>query len=1173
MVICQGQLDAVVPLENASMPGRVVVQWDKDDCADMGIVKVDLLGLGMMAAIQDALVLVNGEAPTTINAETAERAENSWLEQSFEKASSAISASSALNRRVVDLAHLPQDDPAVYRMLTEADTIGVFQVESRAQMATLPRLKPVCFYDIVVQVAIIRPGPIVGQMVHPYLNRRAGREPVRYPHPSLEPILARTLGVPLFQEQLLRIAMVAAGFTGGQAEELRRAMGFKRSERRMKQIEVQLRDGMTRRGITGDAAEQIITSIASFALYGFPESHAASFALLAYASAYLKVHYPAAFYTALLNNQPMGFYHASTLVKDAQRRGVRFHPIDVQVSVWDCTIEADGAIRLGLRYVSGLREQIGQAIASSPQPPASSPDTTGVINKYCVSCHSERLRTGGVVLQGADAANVAANAELWERVLAKLRAGSMPPAGSPRPEAATYEAVASGLEAALDRAWAAHPNPGRINAVHRLNRTEYKNAIRDLFALDVDVATLLPGDETADGSFDNFADVLTISTAHLERYLSVARQVTRQAVGLPPASPGLQRFEIPLHVVQDDRQSEDLPFGSRGGIAVPYHFPVTGEYLIKIRLRRQYQDYMMGMGWPQQIDVRVDGRLLKRFTIGGNAPGRPAASSYAGDGEPGFAGAPEWEEFMQVTGDAGLQLRVPIEAGSRIVAVSFVRQLFEPEGLPQPLQRGRVITNDEVYMDYANVAAVQIGGPYAVDAPAGKKNTDRVFTCRPSRVSEESACATRILSRLARLAYRRPVSKADVQVLMSFFAEGRRTGGSFESGVQFALERMLVDPDFLLRVYRDPAARPRRVGVQPAASVETYRLSDLELASRLSFFIWSSIPDDQLLTLAEQRRLSDPAVLDQQVKRMLADPRAIEALVDDFAAQWLNLRRVAEVVVDPERYPNYDLTLMDSFKQETELFVASTIREDRSVLELLNADYTFVNEKLARHYGMPGVYGSRFRRVTVADKNQRGGLLAQGALLSTTSYPDRTSPVLRGKFLLNNIFGLQIAPPPEGVDTNLAPTKPGALPPTIRERLAQHRTNPTCASCHGVIDPLGFALENFDVIGGWRTIDEAGKPVDAVGTTMSGTNVAGLSGLRALLLERPEQFPRTVTEKLLAYALGRMVQHYDRPAIRSIVRDAAAENYSWSSLIRGIVKSPAFQMRRTVPDVRNAGGL
>ncbi len=820
------------------------------------------------------------------------------------------------------------------------------------------------------------------------------------------------------------------------------------------------------------------------------------------------------------------------------------------------------------------RPSARQAPPAAQSQPASAPQA--VLSKYCITCHNQKARVGGLALDNLDASNPGLHADVWERVVEKLRAGSMPPPGRPRPDAATYLAVATELEGTLDRAWAAHPDPGRIGAVHRLNRTEYANAIRDLFGLDsdsLDVVSQLPGDETADGSFDNFADSLSISTAHLERYMSVARQVTRLATALPPPHPAVETFEIPLHVTQDDRQQEELPLGSRGGIAVRYHFPVDGEYRIIVKLQRNYQDYLKGMGWEQQLDVRLDGKLLKRFAVGGKGQGRPAAASYAGDGEPGFAGAPEWERYMQLDGDANLEVRVPVTAGSRTVGVSFVRELWEPEGLPQPLQRGRVITNDEVYMDYANVAAVQIGGPYAVDAPAGKKNTDRVFTCRPSRVSEESACATRILSRLARLAYRRPVNKADVQVLMSFFAEGRRAGGSFESGVQFALERMLVDPDFLLRVYRDPVARPRRVGVQPAASVETYRLSDLELASRLSFFIWSSIPDDQLLTLAEQRKLSDPAVLDQQVKRMLADPRAIEALVDDFAAQWLNLRRVAEVVVDPERYPNYDLTLMESFKQETELFVASTIREDRSVLELLNADYTFVNEKLARHYGMPGVYGSRFRRVTLGDTNQRGGLLAQGALLSTTSYPDRTSPVLRGKFLLNNIFGLQISPPPAGVDTNLAPAKPGALPPTIRERLAQHRTNPTCASCHGVIDPLGFALENFDVIGAWRTIDEAGKPVDAVGTTVSGTNVAGLSGLRALLLERPEQFPRTVTEKLLAYALGRMVQHYDRPAIRSIVRDAAAENYNWSSLIRGIVKSPAFQMRRTVPDVRNAGGL
>jgi Protein of unknown function (DUF1592)/Protein of unknown function (DUF1588)/Protein of unknown function (DUF1585)/Protein of unknown function (DUF1587)/Protein of unknown function (DUF1595)/Planctomycete cytochrome C len=799
-----------------------------------------------------------------------------------------------------------------------------------------------------------------------------------------------------------------------------------------------------------------------------------------------------------------------------------------------------------------------------PLPPPIATDAKAVLSKYCVTCHNQKARTANLTLDTLDPANPSANAALWELVVEKLRAGSMPPPGRPRPDPATYDAVATVLETNLDRAWAAHPNPGRIGAVHRLNRTEYSNAIRDLFGLDplsIDVKSQLPGDETADGSFDKFADVLSISTAHIERYLSVARQITRAVTGLPPANPVIDRFEIPLHVMQEDRLSEDLPLGSRGGIAVRYHFPIDGEYAIKIRLQRNYQDYLKGMGWEQQLDVRLDGRLVKRFAVGGKAQGRAAGASYAGDGEPGFAGAPEWERYMQIDGDAGLEVRVPVTAGSRIVGVSFVRGLWEPEGLPQPLQRGRVITNDEVYMGDAAVAAVQIGGPYSTDAPKSKEVRDeskaRLFVCRPASVPDEKSCATKIISRLARLAYRRPVNNVDVQGLMKFFADGRRDGGSFESGIQFALERMLVDPDFLLRVYRDPKS-----GSKPGAQgLEPYRLSDLELASRLSFFLWSSIPDDTLLSLAEKNRLSDPAILEQQVKRMLADQRSVGALVDDFAAQWLNLRRVAEVVVDPERYPNYDLTLMEAFKRETELFVGSTLRDDRSVLELLNADYTFVNEKLARHYGIPGVYGSRFRRVTLPDRSQRGGLLGQGALLSTTSYPDRTSPVLRGKFLLNNIFGLAVTPPPAGVDTNLADAKPGAPPPTIRERLAQHRTNPTCSGCHAVIDPLGFALENFDVIGGWRTVDEAGKPVDSMATLMSGVNVEGLTGLRRMLLAAPDQFPRTVTEKLLAYALGRRIEYYDRPAIRKIVEQAAPQDYRWSSLILGIVKSPAFQMR------------
>jgi Protein of unknown function (DUF1592)/Protein of unknown function (DUF1588)/Protein of unknown function (DUF1585)/Protein of unknown function (DUF1587)/Protein of unknown function (DUF1595)/Planctomycete cytochrome C len=786
----------------------------------------------------------------------------------------------------------------------------------------------------------------------------------------------------------------------------------------------------------------------------------------------------------------------------------------------------------------------GQVVERSPR---------AVIGTYCVTCHNQRLKTGGLALDTVDVTRPASDAEVWERVIAKLRAGSMPPAGRPRPDAATYKAVASWLETEIDRASAAATAPARVNAVHRLNRAEYNNAVRDLFAFDpqsFDVKPLLPGDETADGSFDNFADALSISTAHLERYLSVARQVTRLATGLLPKAAKVETFEIPLHVIQDDRQSDDLPFGSRGGLAIRYAFPVDGEYLIKVRLQRQYQDYIKGMGWPQRLDVRLDSRLLKRFTVGGGAQGRPAASSYAGDGEPGFAGDDSWEKYMQIGGDAGLEIRLPVAAGPHIVGVSFVRELWEPEGLPQPLQRGRVITDDQVYMGYASVGSLQIGGPYAPSGTAKETPSRRaIFVCRPSRSAEEKACATTILSRLARLAYRRPVTNGDVQTLLAFFQSGRLSQGvaepreSFDAGIQFALERMLVDPDFLLRIRKDPR-----------------RLSDIELASRLSFFLWSSIPDDRLLTLAERGRLSDPPILVSEVRRMLADARAIDALVNDFAAQWLNLRRVDEVVVDPERYPNYDLSLMQALRRETELFVGSTIREDRGIVDLLNADYTFVNERLARHYGIPGVYGSRFRRVTLPNHEQRGGLLAEGALLATTSYPDRTSPVLRGKWLLNNIFGLQVPPPPPGVDMNLN-EKPGARPASIRERLAEHRKDPSCNSCHSMIDPLGFALENFDVIGAWRTVDESGRPVDASGTTVSGATIDGLPGLRAFLLDEPDQFPRTVTEKLLAYALGRPLEYSDRPVVRKIVRAAAAHQYRWSAIVSGIVESPPFLVK------------
>lgn len=815
-------------------------------------------------------------------------------------------------------------------------------------------------------------------------------------------------------------------------------------------------------------------------------------------------------------------------------------------------IAVTGAVKLANQPV--MARQVTPVVAMEPD---------AMLQRYCIGCHNTRLRTAGLALDELDAANVHADAEIWEKVVQKLRAGSMPPPGRFRPDADTYRAVAVSIEDKLDRAWSDDPYPGRIGAVHRLNRTEYRNAIRDLFDLDVDVESLLPGDETADGSFDNFADVLSFSTSHLERYLSVARQVTRQAVGLLPITASVDTFEVPLHIVQDARQDESLPLGSRGGIAIPYHFPVDGNYEVTVRLRRQYQDYLMGMGWAQWLDIRVDGELVERFVVGGSAPGVPGAASYAGDGEPGFAGDPAWETFMQLTGDDGLVVRVPVAAGPHVIGVSFVRQQWEPEGLWQPQQRGRVLTNDQIYMGNAAVAAVDIGGPFSARENARDTPSRRaIYVCEPpsTEAVAERSCASEIIRTVARRAFRRPVTSDEIESVLTFFDEGRRDGQSFDSGVQFALERILVDPDFLLRVYRDP--------VDAESGQSPYELSDIELASRLSFFLWSSIPDERLLAVAERGELSNPATLEAEARRLLADPRATHALVNDFAAQWLNLRRVREVVVDPRQYPTYDETLLEAFIEEVERFVASTITEDQSVRALLDADYTFVNERLARHYGIEGVYGSRFRRVAIDQSDQRGGLLSAGALLATTSYPDRTSPVLRGKWLVDNIFGWTVPPPPPGVDTTLE-TTPGTQPDSIRERLARHRENPSCASCHSVIDPLGFALENFDVIGGWRTEDEQGRPVDSTGTTLAGETVAGLSGLRALLLDDPERFPRTVVEKLLAYALGRRLEYYDRPTVRQIVRDAAVTDYRWSSIILGIIRSPAFTSRASAAGIAN----
>ena len=796
----------------------------------------------------------------------------------------------------------------------------------------------------------------------------------------------------------------------------------------------------------------------------------------------------------------------------------------------------------------------GTAVETASAQTAAGPAPRAVLDRYCVTCHNDRLRTGGLTLDATsvDADDPSRHADVWERVIGTLRTGAMPPPGRPRPDAATYDAVASQLEAAIDRAAAANPDPGRTSTVHRLNRTEYRNAIRDLLALDLDVTPLLPGDETSDTGFDNNADVLSISTAQLERYLSAARTITRLATGLPPANPEFETFDVPLLLLQDERQDENLPLGSRGGVAVPYHFPVDGEYLIKVELRTNWQDYILGMGSAHQLDVRIDGELVKRFTVGGEARGRPAPGTFT----IAERGDPEWETYLQ-SADERLEVRVPVQAGPRTVGVSFVRNVWEPEGILKPRQAGELLSNDEAYHGNAAVSAVGIGGPYAVTGPGDTPNRRAIFACRPdtSAAADERACATEIVSRLARRGYRRPVTTEDVNTLLDFYESGRESGGSFVAGVQLALERMLVDPDFLLRIARDPD------GAAPGAP---YHLSDVDVASRLAFFLWGTVPDDVLLDAAEQGRLTQPAVLDAQVRRMLGDPRA-GSLVDDFAVQWLHLRNLEDVTGDPVPFPDFDDNLVEAFRQETTLFLASTLSDDRSVLDLLDADYTFVNERLARHYGIPGIYGSRFRRVTLPDREQRGGLLGHGSLLALTSYPTRTSPVLRGKWLLDTILG---APPPSPpADVPALPERgDGGQTTSVRERLERHRQAPACATCHASIDPPGFALEQFDGLGAWRTRDEFGNAIDATATMPSGRTVEGMAGLRALLLERPEQFAGTVTEKLLSYALGRGLEHTDKPIVRAIVRDAAADDYRWSALIAGIVKSPAFLMRNAAAD-------
>ncbi len=783
-----------------------------------------------------------------------------------------------------------------------------------------------------------------------------------------------------------------------------------------------------------------------------------------------------------------------------------------------------------------------------------------LLDQYCVICHNQavvnsvaqpneglqttQLRNLGLTLDVEDVSNLAENPEVWEKVIKKLRVGVMPPPNYPRPDKESYDGFRTFLENELDRVASTQINPGRTQAFHRLNQTEYQNSVRDLLDLDIDVADLIPTDAPDQYGFDNNADVLALSPLSVERYVSAAHKIAELAVGATPRGASINTYEVPLNLIQDDRLSEELPFGSRGGAAIEHMFPVDGEYRITLNLQTNYVDFVRGYDQPHEVELSLDGQHLETFAFGGDAPGTPAPYSYAGN----IRGNDDWEEFMMAFAEEGFEIQVNVKAGPRVIGATFPREMWENEGIQQPRLFGYHLAVTELPDANPAVDSIQIEGPLSVDGPGDTPSRRRIFSCLPANLDEEPACAQQILSSLARRAYRRPVSESDVQGLVEFYNQGRLDGG-FEVGIQFALERVLVSPDFLFRIEQDPA------DAQPGAM---YAISDIELASRMSFFLWSSPPDDELLNLAERGALREPGMLEQQVQRMMADPRA-DAFIKNFVGQWLYLRNLEDFYPDPAAFPEFDENLRTALQRETELFIDDQIRSDASLLDLLRADYTFVNERLARHYGIPGVYGSRYRKVTV-DGNQRGGLLGHGGLMMVTSYPNRTSPVLRGKFVLENLLGGPPPEPPPNVPA-LETSSDGKIL-TMREAMVMHRENPACRVCHAAMDPIGFSLENYDVVGKWRR-EFAGQPIDASGLLPDGNTFDGPDGLQGLLLERPDDLVGTITEKLMRFALGRSLEYYDMPEVRAVVRAASEEDYRWSSIILGVVESTPFQMRRT----------
>lgn len=782
-------------------------------------------------------------------------------------------------------------------------------------------------------------------------------------------------------------------------------------------------------------------------------------------------------------------------------------------------------------------------VAAQTSLPGSPSEQRALLDRYCVTCHNGALQTADLELDSVDVNDVSANPAVWERVVRKLRAGSMPPLPRPRPDATTYAGFIEWLETELDAVAANAPNPGRTEAFHRLNRAEYHNVVRDLLGLDVDVAELLPADGGSYG-FDNIAGVLGMSPTLLERYLSAAKKVSRLAVGNPNLPPTAVSFHLSSELPQDDR-IEDLPFGSRGGVSIPFNFPLDAEYTVRLTLGRNTLDTLAAFQVPHELDVSLDGEHLQTFVVGEPPPEGFDRSS------------DEYRDWRARQGraDEDWFIRVPVRAGPRTLRVAF-RKITSayPETLRQPYLRPYTNNTGGDTRYQPHISSVVVTGPYeASGSPPVDETPSRakIFSCRPAAGGQEMelACAREILSTLARRGYRRPVEKRDLDVLVAFYEDGRAEGG-FEAGIELALRRLLASPEFLFRVVRDP---------EGIASGTDYSLTDLEMASRLSFFLWSSIPDDELLDDAVAGRLSEPAVLEAQVLRMLADERA-DALFENFAGQWLYLRNIPALLPDENRFPDFGEGLRLAMKRETEMLFESVMREDLSVLEFLTADHTFINERLARHYGIANVYGSHFRRVTLPDETRRG-LLGHGSILAATAYPTRTSPVLRGKWVLENLLGTPPPLPPPDVPS-LEETADDGRSLSMREAMEQHRANPVCSSCHKLMDPPGFAMEQFDAVGKFRTHNEANKLIDASGVLPDGMEFNGVAGLRDALLQRPDLFVTTLTEKLMTYALGRGIEHYDEPAIRAITRQAELQDSRFSSIILGIVKSLPFQMRR-----------